>query len=113
MKERNLDNLKMTVVETDPAGVVDKETEFVFAQTGNLVSASYAGGKILKGFLVGTLKFDKLSFAYCQLQPDGKMDTGHSLCVISLTAEGKIQMTEHFEWKSRPGVSGINVFLER
>mgnify|MGYP001274420294 CR=1 FL=1 len=112
VKMFSLQNIKMNVVETSPNGVVNKDTIFVFNQTDKCVTAKYSGGKIEKGFLVGAIDDDILNFSYCQLQTDGALDNGVSSCKLSVGKDEKITMTEFFEWKSRPGEFGINIFQE-
>jgi hypothetical protein len=103
----------MNIVKTDACGVVNHETIFYFSQDGNVVTAEYAGGKIRSGFLVGRFTTEtQLVFSYCQMQIDGKLDQGTSQCEVSKNQEGKITLTEHFEWASRPGEFGTNVFQE-
>ncbi|MCB0722947.1 MAG: hypothetical protein KDC42_11665 [Ignavibacteriae bacterium] len=108
----NLDGKRMNVVETDPDGVVNSDTIFDFSQDGETVYAVYRGGKIEKGFLIGTLSGNKLEFAYCQKQTDGKIDQGISVCEVSIGTDSKYIIIEEFEWKSRPGIKGKNVFKE-
>jgi hypothetical protein len=109
----SLDGVKMNVIKTAENGVVNHETIFHFSQKDGIVSAVYQGGKILKGFLVGKLSTaNQLEFSYCQMQIDGKLDNGLSTCQLSKNENGKITLTEHFEWKSRPGEFGTNVFQE-
>ena len=108
----SLNSIKMNVVKTSPSGVVDQDTVFTFSERQKIVSAEYHGGRILEGFLVGRNAGNRLDFSYCQLQVDGKIDCGISTGVLSLTEEGKIRMTESFEWKSRKGKTGRNVFEE-
>ena len=43
----------MNAVETDENGVIGVDTFFKFRQTGEYVSAEYAGGKIRQEYLVG------------------------------------------------------------
>jgi len=107
----NLNNVKMNVIETAGNGVVNELTIFTFSQTDNFVSATYSGGQILKGYLVGTLDQDKLSFSYCQLQTNGKMDNGQSECDVLIEDE-KIRLVEHFTWASRNGETRTNIFQE-
>ena len=108
-----LDGIQMNVIKTAENGVVNHETIFHFLQKDGIVSAEYQGGKILKGFLVGKLSIqNQLEFSYCQMQVDGKLDSGVSICQLSKNENGKITITEHFEWKSRPGEFGTNVFQE-
>jgi hypothetical protein len=108
----SLDNIKMTVIETAENGVVNKDTIFAFTQTEDLVTAEYAGGQVKKGFLVRTMSERKLKFSYCQVQTDGQLDNGISSGELSTNDKGKIRLIEHFEWKSRQGQMGINVFEE-
>ena len=107
----NLDNVKMNVIETAGNGIVNELTIFTFSQKDNFISATYSGGQILKGYLVGILNQNKLSFSYCQLQTNGKMDNGQSECDILIENE-KIKLIEHFSWGSKNGEMGINIFQE-
>lgn len=107
----NLDNIKMNVIQTTQNGAVNESTIFTFSQTENVVSASYCGGKILKGYLVGTIENNELTFSYCQLQVDGMLDNGRSVCEM-LIENDKIRLIEHFTWASRNSESGVNIFEE-
>jgi len=100
------------VTETAAAGVVDQETEFRFRQDDNIVTASYAGGQIRQGYLVGKLDGAALHFRYCQIQIDGRIDGGESHCTIERQDGGRLRIVERFEWASRPGETGVNVFEE-
>ena len=102
----------MNVITTSENGVVNKNTIFEFTQTDELVFAEYKGGQIKKGFLVGNMAGDQLTFSFCQLQLDGKLDNGCSSCDLSINENGKIILVEHFEWASRPGEFGTNIFQE-
>lgn len=103
----------MNVVKTDACGVVNHETIFQFSQNENVVTAEYEGGKIRNGFLVGRFTTEnQLKFTYCQMQVDGTLDNGASQCEVSKNENGKITLTEHFEWASRPGEFGVNIFEE-
>lgn len=101
----------MNVIETSENGVVNKDTVFSFSQDQNTVYASYSGGRIAKGFLVGYLSENQLEFTYCQVQLDGVLDNGRSRAELTMN-EGKIRLIEHFEWASRPGQTGVNIFEE-
>ena len=107
-----LDNVQMNVIQTAQNGVVNELTIFSFSQTDNFVSATYSGGQIMKGYLVGTMNKEKLVFSYCQLQVDGKLDNGQSECDITIGENGKLRLTEHFKWASRNDEAGVNIFQE-
>lgn len=108
----SLDNIRMRVAQTAEQGVVNQDTIFVFQQMRSQVSAEYSGGQIRKGFLIGVMVKNKLTFSYCQLQLDDKLDCGTSTCYLSRDENNKITLIEHFEWASRPGEKGTNIFVE-
>lgn len=108
----SLNNVKMNVIQTASNGVVNKDTVFRFKQEGDIVTSEYVGGRVIAGFLVGKIKNEELIFSYCQLQDDGTLDNGVSSCELGKSADGKIRLLEHFEWKSRPGEKGTNIFEE-
>lgn len=110
-KPISLDGIRMHVVSTAEEGEVNAETLFEFAQGGSVVSARYAGGKVRLGYLVGTMSADGLCFRYAQVDNAGRLDGGYSTCEIGRTAEGRIQLAEHFKWDSREG-SGTNIYEE-
>jgi hypothetical protein len=107
----NIDNIRMNVIETSENGIVNQDTIFHFKQQGTLIYANYSGGLIEKGFLVGKRSNNQLMFTYCQIQIDGTLDNGKSKVEIE-KFNGKIRLIEHFQWDSRPGVYGINIFQE-
>ena len=101
----------MNVIETSENGVVNQDTIFSFSHEGDLVYANYSGGQIAKGYLVGNLKGSKLEFSYCQVQVNRILDNGKSNAEL-IIHNGKVRLIEHFEWASRPGVMGTNIFEE-
>jgi hypothetical protein len=107
-----LDNIKMNAVTTSPRGVVNHLTIFSFSQNGDLVSAHYAGGPILAGYLVGMIHGQKISFSFCQQEPDGNHTSGSSDCDIRYNEQGKLQLVEHFTWSEDRGGSGVNILQE-
>ena len=108
-KTITLNEIRMRVVRTAEIGVVNAETLFTFKQSGSIVSAEYAGGKVQMGYLIGVISSDILRFRYVQLDKEGRLDGGTSNCEISRTESGRIRLVEHFEWESREG-AGINIF---
>lgn len=107
----SLNGRQMRVVSTAERGEVNTETLFEFTQDGSVISARYAGGKVRLGYLVGAMSAEGLRFRYVQVDNSGRLDSGYSTCEIRRTAEGRMQLVEHFKWDSREG-SGINIFEE-
>ena len=92
-------------------GVATTETTFRYSEDGDVVSATYDGGTIRLGFLVGTRTGDSLDFRYVQLHYDGSTASGHCVTELEQLDDGRIRLNESWEWDSRPG-SGQSVAEE-
>jgi hypothetical protein len=98
----------MRPVSTGPGSVIDGRTLFEFAQTDHIVSARYAGGRVVLGVLVGILDAPGLTFRYAQVHDDGELHGGRSECELSSGPDGRLRLTERFTWDAERG-SGVNV----
>jgi hypothetical protein len=109
----NLNGRRMCTISTDASSVVSAETILTFEQINDRVSARYRGGAIVDGYLIG--KFDStgrsLRFCYVQTDVAGNVDAGKSTGTIEQTGEGRLRLTEAFQWFTR-AEHGINVFVE-
>lgn len=104
----DLDGRVMHASTTAANGVVNADTIFNFSQSGGIVRASYSGGRIRFGELIGRIRATGLEFRYCQVDLDGNLDGGVSNCELERRADGGIRIVEHFFWESR-GEHGVNV----
>jgi hypothetical protein len=84
-------------------GVATTETRFHYREGDGIVTATYEGGTIRQGFLVGTRVADSLDFRYVQLHEDGSTATGHCVTELELLGDGRVRLNETWEWESRPG----------
>jgi hypothetical protein len=84
-------------------GDVGPTTVFDYSEADGVVHASYAGGSIERGFLVGTRTGDELDFRYVQLRSDGTTASGHCVSVITREPDGRLRLEEAWEWESAPG----------
>lgn len=107
----SLNNKKMNAVKTAPNGVVNEETIFHFKESDGAITAEYAGGKVKHGYLVGKVIEGKLAFQYSQLHEDGQLDSGHSVCDITMLPDGRVQLTEHFVWSEGVGTNIIEELI--
>jgi hypothetical protein len=103
--------VRMRVTATADTGVVSSETELVFAQLGAIVSTRYRGGSIMDGYLIGDLDGMTLHFRYIQADLAGRIDAGASEGRFERLLDGRLRMTEEFQWTTRPN-GGTNVFEE-
>jgi Family of unknown function (DUF6196) len=72
----DLDLRVFEVVKTSPASAISQDTWFEFHEREGVVEASYSGGPIATGRLVGRREHDRVSTAYTQLGVDGRVRTG-------------------------------------
>lgn len=84
-------------------GVATTKTIFRYAEEDGVVTATYEGGTVRRGFLVGTRSGDSLDFRYVQLHADGSTATGHCATTLEVLADGRVRLNETWEWESRPG----------
>ena len=110
MSVPSLDGRTFAVADSG-GGVATTETVFRYAEGKGVVTASYEGGTIRRGFLVGTREGDSLDFRYVQLHEDGSTATGHCTTKLELLPDGRVRLNETWEWESRPG-SGRSVAEE-
>lgn len=101
----------MYVSSTDDCGVVDAKTRLHFVQKGTRVFARYAGGRVKRGCIVGTISESELVFRYTQLEDSGQIHGGRSVCEVQCSQEDGLRVIEHFTWSTRRG-GGTNVFAQ-
>lgn len=99
----SLDGRTLVGVANDDAGEVSAETTFAFEQDGDRISATYSGGPIVEGHLLGTLDDGTWDVRYVQLTEDGETATGHSVGEVSVLADGRVRVEDEWVWESRDG----------
>lgn len=109
MKLISFQDKRMRAIQTAPNGVVNQETVFAFRQFNRRVLASYAGGQVRRGMLVGGFAEGKLRFSYAQEDLQGIVQGGSSECEIRCLADGRLQLLEYFDWQ---GGKGLNIIEE-
>ncbi|MDI2124537.1 hypothetical protein [Yinghuangia seranimata] len=90
-------------------GEVDAGTAFSYHEADGVVWADYAGGDIVRGHLVGTRDGDTIDFRYVQLNAAGETSSGHCRSTLTELPDGRLRMTETWEWESRPGTGTSTV----
>lgn len=105
----DLDGVVMRVSDTAKTGVIDSATRLRFSQKGARVLGRYGGGRVSRGYLVGTMRGAELHFRYTQMEASGEIHGGTSVCDVIRRPDGGWRMLEHFRWRTREG-SGTNVF---
>lgn len=94
-------------------GEVGSETLFHYHQNGNIVWAEYAGGSIVKGSLIATVAEDNsLDMRYHHVNRNGELMTGKCRSIPKKLEDGRLQMSERWEWTSGDCSSGESIIEE-
>jgi hypothetical protein len=107
----SLDGVEMRAVDHLSEGLITAATLFTFAESDAVVSARYAGGRIVLGYLIGKRTADGIEFSYVKMDVTGRIDTGQSRCDLTRLPDRRLRLVEHFKWASREG-EGVNVLEE-
>ena len=94
-------------------GEVSNETLFHYHQEGKVVWAEYAGGGILRGFLIAVvLEGGVLDMRYEHVNTQGELMTGRCSSAPEYLPDGRIRLHEQWQWTSGDGSSGSSVVEE-
>ncbi|GAB3970171.1 bifunctional helix-turn-helix transcriptional regulator/GNAT family N-acetyltransferase [Plantactinospora veratri] len=107
----SLDGRRFRAVAEVDGGEVGTETVFDYRERGGEISATYSGGSVRTGHLVGTRDGDTLDFRYVQLNTAGRTSTGHCVSRISILPDARLRLTETWTWESHEG-SGTSTVEE-
>jgi hypothetical protein len=108
----SLDGRSFAAEAVSDDGEVSAATRFAYREFDGVVWASYSGGAIVRGELVGTRVGDGLDFRYVHLTADGQTAAGRCRSVVSHLLDGRLQLDETWTWESRPG-SGRSTLVEQ
>ena len=94
-------------------GEVSEQTTFTYHQNGKLLWADYSGGDILRGSLIGTVSINgELDFVYHHMNQDMQVKTGKSHSVPIVLEDGRIELSEKWEWTSGDYSEGESLLVE-
>ncbi|QJW89661.1 n-acetylglutamate synthase [Spirosoma taeanense] len=94
-------------------GEVNEETLFHYRQQGQIVWAEYAGGAIVKGFIIATVQADNsLDMRYEHVNAQGLLMTGSCRSTPERLPDGRLRLYERWQWTSGEGSSGESIVEE-
>ena len=100
-------------VGNSPNGEVNSATEFRYCQNGDLLTATYAGGGIRLGQMVGLVRADQsLWFAYQHLSDAGELRSGTCESTPELLPDGRVRLHERWRWTSGDRSAGESTIEE-
>ena len=105
----SLDGRRFTALGNSASGQVGEGTIFHYHQDGDLVWASFSGGQVRHGDLVGTRTGDELDFRYVHLDTDAVTSSGR--CHSRIENGPRLLVHETWQWESKPG-AGTSVLAE-
>ena len=95
----NYHGRKFSGISNTPNGQVSGDTIFHYEQHENILKASYSGGSIIQGEMLGqVLDYNSLYFAYHHIDVNGQLRSGYCHSVAEVLADGRIRLHEKWEW---------------
>jgi hypothetical protein len=95
----NYHHRKFTGVTNSPSGQVSGDTIFHYQQHDNMLTASYSGGSIRQGYLLGLVNEDNsLDFVYHHIDEHQTLKSGHCHSVPEMLPDGRIRLLEKWSW---------------
>ena len=93
-----------------PNGEVNGETTSRYHQSGNLLTATYSGGGIRAGQMLGTVTPDgSLDFCYQHVTDAGELRSGKCRSVPERLPDGRLRLHETWQWTSGDQSCGASI----
>ncbi len=110
----NLDGKIFVAKDEVRGGDVNALTVFYYHQEDDYIWAHYRGGMVAAGVLLGKMVENKrLDFTYRHFDQDGKLKEGTCHTLMSIEADGRIQLNETWQWTSGQQGSGTSILIEK
>jgi len=107
------DNKRFKSIENSENGEVTLETIFHYGQNGDTIWATYGGGTIMLGNIIGKVDQDgKIDMRYQHLSIDGTFKTGKCISTPEILPDNKIRLHEEWEWSSGMEGKGKSIIEE-
>ncbi|MGP7817139.1 n-acetylglutamate synthase [Niallia sp. 01092] len=107
------DGRKFVSIENTANGEVSSKTFFIYKQTGNILSATYSGGEIIQGTLIGIVKEDGcLEFRYNHVNNKNEIRGGKCISTPEILPDGRIRLHESWKWMDDEETEGNSIIEE-
>jgi len=108
----NYHNRKFAGVTNSPTGQVSGDTIFLYQQHENILTATYSGGSIHQGHMLGIVNDDNsLDLMYHHLDEHQSLKSGHCHSVPEILEDGRIRLHEKWSW-TYPTIGDGNSVVE-
>jgi hypothetical protein len=100
-------------VETSDTSQTGTDTIFKYEQDGEMVTATYSGGNIRFGQIIGRVDADGiLEMRYQHLDRDGELMTGYCKTTPEILHTGKMRLHEKWRWTCGHRATGRSILEE-
>ena len=107
----SLNNKKFKAIDNSNNGDVSMDTIFHYRQNGDKIWATYKGGNIELGTLIGKLSGNKITLIYQHINNKEEFLTGHCDTLITVK-NGKIRLNEKWQWTCKDYSKGHSLLEE-
>jgi uncharacterized protein YuzE len=109
----NLDNKHFKSIDNSDNGEVSSDTLFHYKQKGEIITATYFGGSILQGQIIGKIFSDNhLEFSYQHINIDKEIMTGICKSYPEINENGKVVLNEFWQWTCKDKSKGQSTIIE-
>ncbi|WP_193559381.1 n-acetylglutamate synthase [Metabacillus litoralis] len=106
-------NRTFVAIENSENGEVSTKTIFNYQQEGSILSATYSGGDIIKGFLIGLVEENgHLHFHYNHINKNNEIRGGQCQSVPEILSDGRIRLHEKWKWNDNEQSEGTSIVEE-
>jgi hypothetical protein len=100
-------------VENTVNGEVSSQTIFQYKQINHIIQATYRGGDIVQGVLIGTVKEDGcLQFRYNHVNLRNEIRGGECISTPEILPDGRIRLYERWQWLDAENTEGSSIIEE-
>ena len=113
LQTMNYNNKKFRPVSNSDNGEVSSDMVFHYQQTKNVLTCRYKGKYILDGHLIGLVdETGNIQMSYHQINQYGELMTGICYSTPEILENGKIRLTEKWQWTSGDQSKGSSILEE-
>ncbi|WP_181444497.1 n-acetylglutamate synthase [Bacillus sp. 03113] len=109
----NYHNRKFVSVENTKNGEVSSKTYFHYKQEDKILTATYSGGEILSGTMIGIVNDDgSLEFRYNHVNIEHEIRGGKCKSTPEILPDGRIRLFEKWQWLDQEHSEGESIVEE-
>lgn len=100
-------------VQSSDTSQTGTDTIFKYEQDGDMVTATYSGGHVRFGHIIGCVDAEgNIDLRYQHLDRDGALMTGYCKTIPEILPNGKIRLHEKWRWTCGHRAKGRSILEE-